>query len=166
MLNNKDVAEHIAEKFEGKVGEFEQPFDLLTFTASREIIIPLLIYLKEHPQYKIDFLTDITGIHYPDATGREFVVVYHLHSLINNFRVRIKVPLSKDDIHVPTATELYASANWMERETYDFFGIIFDGHPNLIRILNIEEMDYFPLRKEYPVEDATRRDKIDALFGR
>jgi len=166
MLNNKDVAEHIAEKFEGKVGEFEQPFDLLTFTASREIIIPLLTYLKEHPQYKIDFLTDITGIHYPDATGREFVVVYHLHSLINNFRVRIKVPLSKDDIHVPTATELYASANWMERETYDFFGIIFDGHPNLIRILNIEEMDYFPLRKEYPVEDATRRDKIDALFGR
>src|SRR5690606_30231705 len=121
-------------------GEFEQPFDLLTFTASREIIIPLLTYLKEHPQYKIDFLTDITGIHYPDATGREFVVVYHLHSLINNFRVRIKVPLSKDDIHVPTATELYASANWMERETYDFFGIIFDGHPNLIRILNIEEI--------------------------
>lgn len=166
MLTNKEVAEHIAEKFEGKVGDFEQPYGLLTFYTLRENIIPLLQYLKEHPSYKIDFLTDITGVHYPENTGKEFVVVYHLHSLINNFRVRIKVALSKDDLHIPTASELYPCANWMERETYDFFGIIFDGHPNLIRILNIEEMDYFPMRKEYPLEDATRRDKIDALFGR
>ena len=80
--------------------------------------------------------------------------------------MRIKVFLAADDVHIPTMTTLYPTANWMERETYDFFGILFDGHPNLKRILNIDEMDYFPMRKEYPLEDATREDKIDALFGR
>ena len=63
-------------------------------------------------------------------------------------------------------TSLYASANWMERETYDFYGIIFDGHPDLRRILNMDEMEYFPLRKEYPLQDATRTDKEDKYFGR
>lgn len=166
MLTNQEVAEHIAEKFEGQVFDFEQPFGLLTLTTSRENILALLAHLKEHPEYQINFLTDITGIHYPDDAGREFTVVYHAHSLIHNFRIRVKVFLSKDDVHIPTAIDLYASANWMERETFDFFGIVFDGHPKLIRILNVEEMDYHPMRKEYPLEDATRQDKIDAMFGR
>ena len=67
---------------------------------------------------------------------------------------------------VPTLTDLYNAANWMERETYDFYGVIFTGHPNLIRILNVEDMDYFPMRKQYPVEDGTREDKTDLFFGR
>jgi NADH-quinone oxidoreductase subunit C len=166
MLTNQEVAEHIAEKFNGSVFDFEQPFELLTLRTTRENILPLLTYLKEHPVYQIDFLTDITGVHYPDSEGMEFAVVYHVHSLVNNFRIRIKVFLSKEDLHLPTAVEIYDCANWMERETFDFFGIIFDGHPKLIRILNVEEMDYHPMRKEYPLEDATRQDKIDALFGR
>ena len=65
-----------------------------------------------------------------------------------------------------TATQLYSSANWMERETFDFYGVNFVGHPNLIRILNVDEMDYFPMRKQYPLEDQTRVDKDDAMFGR
>lgn len=166
MLTNQEVAEHIAEKFDGSVADFEQPYGLLTLTTTRETIIPLLSYLKDHPVYQINFLTDITGVHYPGSTGKEFAVVYHIHSLVNNFRTRIKVFLAKEDLHIPTAIDLYASANWMERETFDFFGILFDGHPNLTRILNVEEMDYHPMRKEYPLEDATRQDKIDALFGR
>ncbi len=166
MLTNQEVAEHIAEKFEDSVFNFEQPYGLLTFTTTRENIIPLLSYLKDHAVYQLNFLTDITGIHYPDDAGKEFAVVYHVHSLVNNFRARIKVFLSKEDLHIPTAVDLYASANWMERETFDFFGILFDGHPKLVRILNVEEMDYHPMRKEYPLEDATRQDKIDALFGR
>jgi NADH-quinone oxidoreductase subunit C len=67
---------------------------------------------------------------------------------------------------VPTLTTIYAAANWMEREAFDFYGILFEGHPKLKRILNADDMDYFPMRKEYPLEDATRQDKIDALFGR
>ncbi|CCH56906.1 NADH (or F420H2) dehydrogenase, subunit C [Fibrisoma limi BUZ 3] len=166
MLSNEEVAQTIIQQFGDAVSDFDDPFDLLTVSVTREQVIPLIQYLKEQPSYQISFLTDITGVHYPDSSGREFCVVYHLHSFINNFRVRVKVYLSKDDLHVPTATKLYLSANWMERETFDLFGIIFDGHPDLRRILNMEEMDYHPMRKEYPLEDATREDKIDALFGR
>lgn len=89
-----------------------------------------------------------------------------LHSWTNNVRVRIKVYVPIAEPNVPTLTNLFASANWMERESFDFFGINYVGHPNLKRILNIEDMDYHPMRKEYPLEDATREDKIDALFGR
>ncbi|GGH53800.1 NADH-quinone oxidoreductase subunit C [Dyadobacter endophyticus] len=166
MLTNQEVAEGLLEKFGDQVFNFEEPYGLLTLSTTREEIIPVMEFLKDHKNYQVIFLTDITGIQYPDNAGQEFVVVYHMHSFVHNFRIRIKVAIPEADIHIPTATGLFASANWMERETYDFFGILFDGHPNLKRILNIEEMDYFPMRKEYPMEDATREDKIDALFGR
>lgn len=166
MITNQEMAEELVKTFGDAVFDFEEPFELLTLTSTREQIIPIIEFLFNHENYKVQFLTDLTGIHFPDSEGAEFAVVYHLHSLIHNFRIRIKVFLDKNDLHIPTLTPLYSSANWMERETYDFFGIIFDGHPNLKRILNIEEMDYFPMRKEYPLEDATRNDKIDALFGR
>jgi len=166
MLTNEAVAQDIIQQFGEAVSEFDDPFDLLTLMVSREKLIPLLQYLKDHKTFQISFLTDLTGVHFPDSPGREFCVVYHAHSLINNYRIRLKVFLAENDIHVPTATILYESANWMERETFDFFGILFDGHPKLQRILNMEEMDYFPMRKQYPLEDGTREDKIDALFGR
>jgi NADH-quinone oxidoreductase subunit C len=166
MLSNQEVAEELLGKFGDQVYDFEEPYGLLTLSTTRENIIPILEFLKDHKAYQVNFLTDLTGVQYPDNKRQEFMVVYHLHSFIHNFRIRIKVYIPEADIHIPTATGLYASANWMERETFDFYGILFDGHPNLIRILNIEEMDYFPMRKEYPLEDATREDKIDALFGR
>jgi NADH-quinone oxidoreductase subunit C len=165
-MTNQQIAEDLITEFGNKVSGFEEPYGLLTLTTTRENILPLLEYLNKHETLKIKFLTDICGIHLPENTGAEFGVIYHVHGLETNIRIRIKVFLSQDDVHIPTATNLYSSANWMERETYDFYGIIFDGHPNLKRILNIEEMDYFPMRKEYPLEDATREDKIDALFGR
>lgn len=166
MLSNQQVAEDLINHFGENVGHFEEPFDLLTFHTNRQTIIPLLEYLHNHELFRYKFLTDICGIHFPDNKGAELGVIYHVHSLENNHRLRIKVFLSEEDVHIPTATTLYASANWMERETFDFYGILFDGHPNLKRILNIDEMDYFPMRKEYALEDATRQDKIDALFGR
>lgn len=166
MLSSQQIAEDLLAHFGENVKDFEEPYELLTFTTNRQNIINLLVYLHKHETFRFRFLTDICGLHLPDSTGAEFGVIYHLHSLENNKRIRIKVFIPADDIHIPTATTLYPTANWLERETYDFFGIIFDGHPNLKRILNIDEMDYFPMRKEYPLEDATRQDKIDALFGR
>jgi NADH-quinone oxidoreductase subunit C len=78
----------------------------------------------------------------------------------------LKVNLSKDDLEVPSVTDLYAGANWMERETFDFYGIQFSNHPNLSRILNVDDMDYHPMRKEFALEDETREDKEDKYFGR
>jgi NADH-quinone oxidoreductase subunit C len=80
--------------------------------------------------------------------------------------VRVKTFFDINKPEIPTATDIWAGANWMERETYDFYGVKFKGHPNLKRILNVDEMDIFPLRKEYPLEDQTRDDKSDKMFGR
>lgn len=166
MFTNEQLAQHIINQFGETVGDFDDPYDLLTFSTSRDQIVAVIAYLQNDPTLQVNFLTDITAVQYPDSPGREYCVVYHLHSFIHNFRLRIKVFLTADDLHIPTMVSLFASANWMERETYDYFGILFDGHPDLRRILNMEEMDYFPMRKEYPLEDSTREDKIDALFGR
>ena len=165
-MTNQDLVNDIVEHFGENVFDFSEPNGMLTFTTKRENIIDILTYLYTSPVLKFNFITDITGIHIPDNKGAEFGVVYHLHSFENGIRTRVKVFLSEHDLNIPTAVNLYAGANWMERETFDFYGINFVGHPNLKRILNIDEMDYFPMRKEYPLEDATREDKIDALFGR
>jgi len=81
-------------------------------------------------------------------------------------RVRFKIFTDINQPDIYTATGLFSAANWLERETYDFYGVNFVGHPNLKRILNVDEMDYFPMRKEYPLEDSTRIDKDDEMFGR
>ena len=86
--------------------------------------------------------------------------------MATNQRVRLKIYVPAENPVVPTLTNIFPAANWMERETYDFFGVIFEGHPNLIRILNVEEMIMFPLRKEFPLEDQVREDKNDSMFGR
>ena len=165
-MTNQEVIEDIIKQFPENVSDVYEPYGLLTFTTTRKQIIPLLEYLYNHPTFQFQFLTDLCGIHYPDQKGKELGVIYHVHSLIHNVRVRIKVFFPIADPTIPSATVLYQTANWLERETYDFYGVIFTGHPNLIRILNVDEMDYFPMRKEYPLEDATRRDKEDEKFGR
>jgi NADH-quinone oxidoreductase subunit C len=104
-------------------------------------------------------------MHYPEE-ALPLGLVYHLHSLVYNHRIRLKTATTTEDPHFPTATNIFATANWMERETYDFFGIIFDGHPNLVRILNVDDFEGFPLRKDFRLEDQTREDKNDAMFGR
>jgi NADH-quinone oxidoreductase subunit C len=166
MINNQKIVDDIVAQFGQKIFELEEPYGLLTFTTNASDLIAVVDYLKSHAEFKFTFLTDICGIHLPDNIGKEFCSVTHMHSWENNVRIRIKVFVPVENPALPTLTTLFAAANWLERETFDFYGIIYTGHPNLKRILNIDEMDYFPMRKEYPLEDATREDKIDALFGR
>jgi NADH-quinone oxidoreductase subunit C len=85
---------------------------------------------------------------------------------VNNFRIRVKAFIPLSNPAIATITDIFVGANWMERETFDFYGIIFTGHPNLKRILNEEDMDYHPMRKEYQLEDDTRQDKDNRFFGR
>lgn len=166
MLTNELVKQRLTEQFGEQLSGFEEPYGMLTFEAPKELNLKVLQFLFDDEQLRFRFLTDLQAVHYPEAKGRELAVVYHLHNLIDNLRIRFKVFTSVLQPDVFTATRLYESANWMERETYDFFGVNFVGHPNLKRILNVDEMDYFPLRKEYPLEDQTRIDKDDEMFGR
>ena len=165
-LTNETIKERLIAKFGDQLSHFEEPYGLLTFEAPKELNLKVLQYLFDDEELRFQFLTDLTAVHYPDQAGRELAVVYLLHNLTDNIRLRFKVYTGIAQPDVFTATQLYSAANWMERETYDFLGINFVGHPNLKRILNVDEMDYFPLRKEYPLEDQTRIDKDDAMFGR
>ena len=165
-LTNDIIQQKLTEKFGEELTDWQQPYGMLTFTAPKELNLKVLQFLFDDETLRFKFLTDLQAVHYPDNKGGELAVVYHLHNLVDNVRIRFKV---FTDITMPdvfSATALYQSANWMERETYDFFGVNFVGHPNLKRVLNVDEMDYFPLRKEYPLEDQTRIDKDDEMFGR
>jgi len=165
-LTNDIIKQKLSEKFGDAVSNFDEPYGMLTFETPKENNLKLLQFLFEDADLKFQFLTDLCAVHYPEQTGRELAVVYHLHNLVDNVRLRLKIftDINKPDIF--TATKLFSSANWMERETYDFYGVNFIRHPNLKRILNVDEMDYFPLRKEFPLEDQTRTDKDDEMFGR
>jgi len=165
-LSNDQIKNRLQEKFGDQLTNFTEPYGMLTFEAPKELNLKVLQFLYDDPELKFQFLTDLQAVHYPNEAGRELAVVYHLHNMTDNVRIRFKVYTSIEKPDVFSATALYASANWMERETYDFFGVNFVGHPNLKRILNVEEMDYFPMRKEYPLEDQTRVDKDDEMFGR
>ena len=165
-LTNETIKDRLIARFGEQVSQFEEPYGLLTFEAPKEVNLKVLQHLFDDEELGFQFLTDLTAVHYPDQAGRELAVVYHLHNLRENIRLRFKVFTASAQPDIFTATQLFSSANWMERETYDFYGINFVGHPNLKRILNVDEMEYFPMRKEFPLEDQTRIDKDDAMFGR
>jgi NADH-quinone oxidoreductase subunit C len=163
-LTNEHIKSRLAEKFGEALTNVEEPYGMLTFTAPKELNLKVLQFLYDELGFL--FMTDLTGVHYPDQVGGELGVVYHLHNMRENVRVRFKVFTAVATPQIFTATRLFETANWMERETFDFYGIDFVGHPNLKRILNVDEMDYFPMRKEFPLEDQTRIDKDDEMFGR
>ena len=164
-MENRVIVEGLKSRFGTDILNPDETTDILTLTVSRNIIHDLIKFLKDDESFQFTFLTDLTGIHYPEKE-LQIGVIYHLHNLHFNKRIRIKTFVSAEDPVVKSITDIFSSANWMERETFDFYGIVFEGHPNLKRILNVEYMDYFPMRKEYPLEDQTREDKDDRFFGR
>ncbi len=114
-------------------------------------LVEVCTTLRDDPAFAFDFLMDVTAVDYPGREPR-FEVVYHLYSLKLNHRVRLKVGASEASPHVPSVTPVWRGANWLERETYDMYGIQFDGHPDLRRIYLYEEFEGHPLRKDYPKE--------------
>ncbi|WP_207429199.1 NADH-quinone oxidoreductase subunit C [Pedobacter sp. SYSU D00535] len=164
-ISNQTVLQKLGAHFGEKISVPSEPYGMLTFEVTKESIIDVLSFLKNDPELKFNFLTDITAVHYP-GQPLSIAVVYHVHSMTNGVRSRIKVYLDEANPTIPTATVLWDGANWMERETYDFFGVQFEGHPNLVRILNVDDMTVFPMRKEFPLEDPNRVDKKDFYFGR
>ena len=163
-MTNNDLITLLGDKFGNKIGGVNEPYGLLTVETTKDVIIEVLGFLKESAGTGFNYLTDITAVHYPERN--QIAVVYHLHNMVDKIRIRIKVYVHEQTPNIPTATVLWNGANWMERETYDFFGIKFEGHPDLRRILNMDELNVHPMLKQYPLEDPNRVDKKDEYFGR
>ena len=154
----------LGEKYADQILHAGTVFDFFTITLKKDKIVEVIRELYHHPETQFQYLTTLCGIHYPEL--EQIAIMYQLHNLYTNVRLRLKIYLPVASPTVPTLTPVFAAANWMERETYDFYGVVFEGHPNLKRILNVDEMIIFPMRKEYPLEDQVREDKNDSMFGR
>jgi NADH-quinone oxidoreductase subunit C len=126
-----------------------------TAVVERGVVLDVLRFCRDEPALRLDMLMDLTAVDYLNYPGREagprFEIVYILYSVSENHRVRVKVGVEEDDPVVPTAVPLWGIANWYEREVWDMFGIRFDGHPDLRRLLMYEEFVGHPLRKDYPM---------------
>ena len=159
------IHEQIREKFGDAVLTTHDFRGDETAIVKKEALLDILRFLKEDPELDFNVLMDLTAVDYltypspfplprggeGGGEGGRFEVVYHLYSLNKNHRIRIKVSVEEKDARVPTATGLWPAADWFEREVWDMFGIGFDGHPHLKRILMYEEFQGHPLRKDYPV---------------
>ena len=166
IFSHETVLERISNKFEGLIISSDISYNILTIEVKKSMTHELIKWLKDDSVLNLSFLTLIGGIHYPENKGKELGITYHVHGLESNYRLRIRTFVPIENPIVDSIVDIYVGANWLERETFDFFGIEFKGHPNLCRILNEDDMDYFPMRKEYHLEDATREDKDDRYFGR
>lgn len=156
------VVDALTAAFGENITKHERITDMMVITVKKAVMHDVLKFLKESQGF--NSLTTLCGMHYPerDALG----LVAHLHNMRGGHRVRVKTETPLKDPVFPTFTDLWPAANWMERETFDFYGLHFTGHPNLKRILNMEDFPAFPMRKDYPLEDPTREDKDDRYFGR
>ena len=165
-LESVTIQEKLEKKFGNNVLNFGFQKDIFSLEATPEVIHEVIQFLKEDAALNFHFLTDLCGVHFPENDEQhQFSVVYHLHNWVENVRVRVRTFLTENP-EVDTITDLFLTANWMERETWDFYGINFKGHPQLKRILNMDEMVSHPMRKEFPMEDSGRTDKDDRFFGR
>ncbi|RDG38748.1 NADH-quinone oxidoreductase subunit C [Streptomyces corynorhini] len=123
----------------------------LTFHVAREHLLQVARTLRDDPALRFELCTGVSGVHYPGDEGRELHAVYHLRSLTHGRLIRVEVSAPDADRHVPSLVPVYPTNDWHERETYDFFGLIFDGHPALTRILMPDDWQGFPQRKDYPL---------------
>jgi NADH-quinone oxidoreductase subunit C len=122
----------------------------LTVAIKKEKLIDICTFLRDDFELSFEMCKDVVGVDYNRPESR-FEVVYNLYSLKNKFRFLLKIKVDESDLHVPSVVAIWPGANWPEREVYDFFGIIFDGHPDLRRIYMPEEFEHYPLRKEFPL---------------
>lgn len=166
-IENSEIQDKLLTTFGESVFNFNIEKDIFSLEVEADKITAILLYLKNEPSLNFHFLTDLCGIHYPDnLIDKQFAIVYHMHNWFENKRIKIKVFLNGLKPEIKTVSTIFPCANWMERETWDFYGIHFIGHPNLVRILNMDEMVSHPMRKEFPLEDGGRTDKDDRFFGR
>jgi len=142
----KKLKTHFKEAIE-LISEFRNE---VTILVKKSEIVTICKFIRDDDELKFDSLRDVCGADHSRSNDR-FEVVYNIYSLKNKYRLRLKVRVDESDLHVPSVTGVWSTANWHERETYDMFGIIFDNHPDLRRIYMPEEFEYHPLRKDFPL---------------
>jgi len=125
--------------------------DELTFHVRREHLMEFVRPLRDDPELRFEMCMGVSGVHFPEQTGRELHAVYHFLSITHNRRVRVEVSVPDDDPHLPSIVSVYPTCDWHERETWDFFGLVFDGHPALTRIMMPDDWPGHPQRKDYPL---------------
>ncbi len=123
----------------------------ITFHVRREHLVAVAQQFRDDPALRFELCAGVSGVNYPDDAGRELHAVYHLLSMTHNRRVRLEVSCPDADPHIPSIVATYPTNDWHERETFDMFGIVFDGHPALTRILMPDDWPGHPQRKDYPL---------------
>ena len=123
----------------------------ITFHVAREHLVTVMRTLRDEPGLRFEFSAGVSGVHYPNDAGRELHAVYHLLSITHNRRIRVETTCPDADRHIPSTVSVYPTHDWHERETWDFFGIEFDGHPALTRIQMPDDWPGHPQRKDYPL---------------
>jgi NADH-quinone oxidoreductase subunit C len=144
------VEEKVKNQFPNFQIEFSEYLGELCFKVSKDNIVEICSFLKNDEDLKFLLSEDITAVDWATRKNR-FTVVYHIFSLKNNFRLKIKVDVDESDCSIDSVTSVWRAANWQERECYDMYGIIFKNHPDLRRMYMPEEFEYYPLRKDFPL---------------
>ncbi|OBJ62064.1 NADH-quinone oxidoreductase subunit C [Mycobacterium sp. 1423905.2] len=153
-----DVADQLAEALQGEGIDFGDAIEKvvvyrneLTLHVRREMLPQVAQRLRDEPKLRFELCLGVSGVHFPNETGRELHAVYPLKSITHNRRLRLEVSAPDSDPHIPSLFKVYPTNDWHERETYDFFGIIFDEHPSLTRIEMPDDWHGHPQRKDYPL---------------
>ena len=154
MAENNRAVVKLKEKFAASIIDVVEFLGEVTVTVKQEDILEILTFLKQSRLYNL--LTDLTAVDYLGKKEERFMLVYQLFSIANKDRLRIKAPLTEADGHIQSATQVWATANWLEREVFDLFGIVFQNHPDLRRILMTDDWVGHPLRKDYPLQGPDR----------
>jgi NADH-quinone oxidoreductase subunit C len=153
MAENNHAVVKLKERFADAVLDCKEFRGEITVTVKKEKILEVLKCLKE--ELRFNFLTDVTAVDYLGQDPR-FMVVYNVYSIPNKERIRIKAAVSENDCTIDSATALWNSANWLEREVFDLMGVRFNNHPNLVRIMMTDDWVGHPLRKDYPLQGPDR----------
>jgi NADH-quinone oxidoreductase subunit C len=146
------IAEKIKEKFPDEVLDVREFGGQVSVILKKGKILQISRYLHDDPELSLDYLRDVCGVDYLGKKEKRFEVVYHLYSMKHRHMLRLKAEVAEDDTTIDSVTAVWAGANWHEREAFDMYGIIFNGHPDLRRVLLPEDWEGYPLRKDYPVK--------------
>ncbi len=146
------IAEKIKEKFPDEVLDIREFRGQVSVTLKKERIVEIGRYVHDDPELSFDYLRDVCGVDYMGKKEKRFEVVYHLYSMRHRHMVRLKAEVGEENAGIDSVTPVWVGANWHEREAFDMYGIIFNGHPDLRRVLLPEDWEGYPLRKDYPVK--------------